>query len=80
MGLGDNCIQNFIYIEVSICFGCSKAIIYRHVYFISDDLENEETVIVSRKFNDFVVRPILKVTVPYNVKIVQATENHAFLS
>ena len=50
------------------------------VYFLSDDLENEETVFVSRKFNDFVVRPILKVTVSYNVKIVQATENHAFLS
>ena len=31
------------------------------ISYISDDLENEETITVSRKFNDFVVRPILKV-------------------
>ena len=31
------------------------------VFYISDELEDEKTITVSRKFNDFVIRPILKV-------------------
>ena len=44
-------------------------LIHDNFFFIVDELEDEKTITVSRKFNDFVIRPILKVNLKqYTVK------------